>query len=224
MTNATSDHPPVDWSKWEPAGEGDGTVFETFDSEKQADNLKVRSPCPFMNSLANHHIFPHNGKGITKEMAVKALTTTINFDATVAGRFFDVALWTNPNHATTHSLDLDHLSRHGIIEHDVSLSRSDATLGNNASFNEDIWLDVVESFGDIDTVTVQIASGARYNRLIACKQAHTKSKKDFVYGIKEMAFSYGESALYLSVMGNPETKMAPLKYIKVLFGKLVSKN
>ncbi|KAF2270772.1 hypothetical protein CC78DRAFT_573123 [Lojkania enalia] len=39
-------HRPVDFKKWNPPGYRD-----------------VRSPCPLLNSLANHDIIPHNGKG-----------------------------------------------------------------------------------------------------------------------------------------------------------------
>jgi hypothetical protein len=133
-------------------------------NNNRANNAQVRSPCPFMNALADHHILPHKGKNITKAAAVSALTRTINFDATVASRFFDVALLSNPDHLTTHSVDLDNLSKHGIIEHDVSLSRSDASLGNDCSFDADIWEVTAKSLGEDDIITVDMASRLRYNR------------------------------------------------------------
>jgi hypothetical protein len=170
-----------------------------------------------MNALANHHIFPHDGKSITKEMAVKALTATINFDATVAGRFYDVALKANPDHFAT-SLDLDHLGQHGVIEHDVSLSRSDASFGNNHSFDHGTWNAVLESFGANKTADVQLSSTVRYSRLVAAKKAHHEANLDLNYGIKEMLFSYGETALYLSVLGDAEKGQASLDYLRVLVG------
>jgi hypothetical protein len=172
-----------------------------------------------MNALANHHILPHNGKNITKAAAVSALASTINFDTTVASRFFDVALLSSPDGLMTHSQDLDNLSRHGIIEHDVSLSRSDASLGNNSSYDSTVWKESAKSFGEDHIITVNTASQMRYERLIACKKAHEDLNKDVVYGIKEMLFSYGESALYLSVMGNHDTKQVPVEYVRVLIGK-----
>ena len=42
-------------STWSPAGPGD-----------------VRSPCPGLNSLANHGILPHNGKGMTISILVSS--------------------------------------------------------------------------------------------------------------------------------------------------------
>jgi hypothetical protein len=171
-----------------------------------------------MNALANHHIFPHDGKGITKEMAVKALTATINFDATVAGRFYDVALKANPDHVAT-SLDLDHLSQHGVIEHDVSLSRNDAVFGDNHSFDKDTWNAVLEAFGNNRTTDVQLSSNVRYGRMAAAKKTHAEAKMDFGYGVKEMLFSYGETALYLSVLGDAEKGQASLDYLRVLIGR-----
>jgi hypothetical protein len=80
-----------------------------------------------MNSLANHHIIPHDGRGITREMIVQVLASTVNFDPVVASRFFSAALLSNPNHGQQ-TLDLDMLSNHGALEHDTSLSRNDFVL------------------------------------------------------------------------------------------------
>ncbi|KAI2768199.1 hypothetical protein F4815DRAFT_498181 [Daldinia loculata] len=49
---------------------------------------------------------------------------------------FDTAIIINPN-ATFFTLD--QLNKHGILEHDASLSRSDAFFGNNHVFNETIF-------------------------------------------------------------------------------------
>ncbi|KAK3703260.1 hypothetical protein LTR37_014600 [Vermiconidia calcicola] len=51
---------------------------------------------------------------------------------------FDQALVANPEPNATW-FDLDHLNRHNILEHDASLSRSDAYFGNNHLFNQTIF-------------------------------------------------------------------------------------
>jgi hypothetical protein len=126
-------------------------------------------------------------------MAVKAMTSAINLDVEIAKIFASVALTTNPN-AHAHSFDLDHVSRHGLIEHDVSLSRDDFALGDNHTFNPDIWKSVLDTYGDSKETNFALATEARYNRVIAAKKAHEAANKDFTYGIKEAVLSYGVSS------------------------------
>jgi hypothetical protein len=174
-----------------------------------------------MNSLCNHHILPHNGKGITKEMAVNALTNAINLDSHVASVFASGALTCNPD-KTAHFFDLDHVSKHGILEHDLSLSRNDAALGDNTSFDQYIWGNVMKTYGDEENTNFKLASKAHYERFLACKKAHEAAGKDFQYGIKELILSYGETALFLGLLGDPKNGEIPLKYLKALFGKFLS--
>jgi hypothetical protein len=73
-----------------------------------------------LNTLANHGFLPHDGKDITVDKTISALSTALNFDADLGKFLFDFAVTTNPDaNATTFSLD--DLSRHDILEHDASL-------------------------------------------------------------------------------------------------------
>ena len=73
-----------------------------------------------LNTLANHGFLPHNGKNITEEITVNALHDALNINKTLGKFLFDFAAGTNPvKNATFY--DLDHLSRHNILEHDASL-------------------------------------------------------------------------------------------------------
>jgi len=179
---------------------------------------EVRSPCPFLNALANHSILPHDGKGIDEAMIVKALTETINFDATLAKRFFSVALFASPIVGAT-KLDLDQLAKHGVIEHDVSLSRNDFSLGDNNSFDADVWQTFTDQFESEDTIDVPTVSNARWHRLLACSEDHVRQGIKLQYGVKEMLFGYGESALYLAVFGDAEKGEIPTKYLRTLVEK-----
>jgi len=191
-------HPEIDWTTWRTPESGE-----------------VRSPCPVLNSLANHGVLPRDGKGVTKEMAVKAMTSAINLDAEIAKIFASVALTTNPDpHA--HSFDLNHISRHGLIEHDASLTRNDFTLGDNHTFNPDIWKSVLDTYGDSKETNFALAGEARYNRVIACKKAHEAANKEFIYGIKEAILSYGETAILMSLLGDPKNGKMPVEYLKIL--------
>jgi len=198
-SKSTQELVAVDWSKWNPAGDGD-----------------VRSPCPMINALANHSILPHNGKGITKAMAVEVLVKAINLDSKIANVFATGALTTNPDHSA-HSFDLNHLQKHGVIEHDVSLSRNDIALGDNHSFDKSVWEGVMASYGEATETDFGLVSKARYERMMASKKSHEEVKKDFQYGIKEFILSYGESALFLGILGDPKEGKIPLEYLRVLF-------
>jgi hypothetical protein len=195
MTTAT------DWSKWEAPREGD-----------------LRSSCPMLNALANHHVLPHDGKAITKEMAVNALVSAINLDKGICNVFAAGAITTSPEE-DAHSFDLNHVSKHGVIEHDVSLSRNDFALGSNITFDKGIWDGVMQTYGDATMTDFHSASKARYGRMLAAKKAHEEAGKPFQYGIKEFILSYGETALLLGLLGDPKDGKIPIQYIKTLVGK-----
>lgn len=73
-----------------------------------------------LNTLANHGFLPHSGKGITANKTIDALGSALNIDAVLSKFLFDFAATTNPQPNATF-FDLDHLSRHNILEHDASL-------------------------------------------------------------------------------------------------------
>jgi hypothetical protein len=49
-----------------------------------------------MNTLANHAYLPHTGLDITKSNAVYALTSALNFNASLAELMWDQAIIANP--------------------------------------------------------------------------------------------------------------------------------
>ena len=73
-----------------------------------------------LNTLANHGYLPRNGRGISKDMAIKVLDEVLNWDETVVSDLYDFAQPTNPQpNATT--INLKELTTHNILEHDASL-------------------------------------------------------------------------------------------------------
>ena len=119
----------------------------------------------------------------------------------------------NPNPLALY-FDLDMLDKHDfVIEHDASLSRADASTGDNHSFNQTIWDTVTAYFDGQKDATIPTAAKAKFNRVT------TESARDpkFSYGPVQFIFSYGETAIYLSTMGDPTTGVAPVNYVNVLF-------
>lgn len=119
----------------------------------------------------------------------------------------------NPNPELLY-FDLDMLDKHDfVIEHDASLSRADASTGNNYSFNQTIWDTVTAYFEGQANATISTAAKAKYQRVT------TEAARDpeFSYGPVQFIFSYGETAIYLSTMGDPTTGSAPVNFIQSLF-------
>lgn len=162
-------------------------------------------------------------------MAVEVLGTAFHIDPHIAALFTVGGISANPDHSA-HSFDLDHLDKHGVIEHDVSLSRNDAALGSNSKFSPEVFEETIKGYeavyrarnplankeSDI-TVDWEIASHVRYARVLSSKANHVKENKPFTYTLKEAITSYGESALLLNVLG--KDGHAPLPWIKIFMGK-----
>ena len=119
----------------------------------------------------------------------------------------------NPNPLAL-SFDLDMLAKHDfVIEHDASLSRADASTGNNHDFNQTIWNTVLNYYSGMTAATIPVAAKAKFNRVT------TEASRDpsFTYGPAQFIFSYGETAIYLSTMGDPMTGVAPINFVRSLF-------
>ncbi len=79
---------------------------------KAAQPGEVRSPCPMLNSLANHEILPRSGQRITREILNEALTGYLKLDAGVANFLATQALdGVGYDDAGVRYFDLDGLQR-----------------------------------------------------------------------------------------------------------------
>jgi hypothetical protein len=112
------------------------------------------------------------------------------------------------------AFDLDDLNQHNFpIEHDASMSRQDAALGNDQPFYNPNWQQYIKFFTGKTTTDVPTASKAKYARY---QDSKTKNPK-FVYGLREAVFSYGENAIYLQAMSDPVSGEAKVSYVRSLF-------
>ncbi|KAA8566951.1 hypothetical protein EYC84_010047 [Monilinia fructicola] len=188
------------FTAWSPPGAGD-----------------VRSPCPGINSLANHGFLPHDGKGITIPDLIAALDTALNVGADFATAIGGAGLLSVPGNLLATSFDLDNLNEHNFpIEHDASLSRSDYFTSpnhDNYSFNQTIFNQVLAFYSSQTRTSIPIAAAAKYARL----KTEEKEDAQFVYQAQQFLLSYGESALYLSVLGDPVEGVADLEWVRVFF-------
>jgi len=118
----------------------------------------VRSPCPGLNALANHDICPRDGKGYTIPLLTKCLADGMNMGADFSLFVGSAGVGSNPNFLSF-QFDLDQLDRHNIvIELDASLSRDDASTGNNYSFNSTVWDTVLAHYTGMSETSIPVGS------------------------------------------------------------------
>ncbi|KAJ6631323.1 Cloroperoxidase [Mycena sp. CBHHK59/15] len=170
----------------------------------------VRSPCPGLNTLANHGYLPRNGKNISIPMMLNAAIEGFNVgpDAVIQAAKFGLLSGDDPT-----TLNLDALKLHSLIEHDASLSRNDFALGDNLRFNETIFSTLANSNPGVDYYNATSAGHVQHDRLaisLATNPNITNTPKEFLIRTRE-------SGLYLSVMGDVLTGVAPKKFVQIFF-------
>ncbi|KAF1919446.1 Peroxidase, family 2-domain-containing protein [Ampelomyces quisqualis] len=157
-----------------------------------------------MSSLANHGFIHRDGKKMTIPHLIKGLAEGLNMGA-------DFTVAPNPLGG---SFDLDDLNTHNFpIEHDASMSRQDAALGNAQPFYNPNWQQYISFFDGKTTTDIPTASKAKFARY----QDSLAKNPDFTYGVREAVLSYGENTLYLQTLSDPVSGKANVEYVKTLF-------
>ncbi|KAJ7120741.1 Chloroperoxidase [Mycena crocata] len=183
-----------------------------FIAPKKGD---VRGPCPGLNTLANHGYLPRNGKNFTPKQLLDAGIAGFNLDPApiaVAAKF---GILTKEDSATFDTMDLDKLSAHNIIEHDASISRNDFGdgTGDNTHFNETTFSTLANANSGKDTYDPVSAGQVQRDRL-----AHSLATNPLTLNTqKEFLLRSRESALYLSIFGDPLTGVASKKFVNIFF-------
>lgn len=164
-------------------------------------------------ALANHGFIHHNGRDMTIPHLIKGLAEGLNIGADFTTAIGGAGLLSSPN-PLGGSFDLSDLSLHNFpIEHDASISRQDAALGNPQPFDNPSWQQYIRFFDGktvTDILTASKAKFARYNDSLT-------RNPEFVYGVREAFLSYGENALYLQAMADPVSGNAQISYVRSFF-------
>jgi len=164
-----------------------------------------------LNTLANHGFLPHDGKDITRSVAADALFDSLYINKTLAGTIFDFGLRTNPKPNST-TFSLNDLGNHNILEHDASLSRSDARFGSTIAFNQSIFDDTKSHWTD-EIVTLQMAANARTARI---KKSMAENPEYSMSALGD-GFSLGESVAYVVLLGDKKTATVRRSWLEFLF-------
>ncbi|KAF2111423.1 Chloroperoxidase [Lophiotrema nucula] len=179
LVSATPQYGEGSISSWHPAGPND-----------------FRGPCPMMNTLANHGFLPRDGRNLTKANVVKGLGDGLNFDPTLAGIMWDQAIIANPEPNATF-FTLDNLNRHNVLEHDASMSRSDAFFGNNHVFNQTVF-DTTTVYWTASTLDAKQLTNGKLFRQIDSRA----SNPNYTFTASTENFSVGEVAAPIIVFGD----------------------
>ncbi|KAJ7586847.1 Chloroperoxidase [Mycena floridula] len=170
----------------------------------------LRSPCPALNTLANHGFLPRDGKGLTQDLVIKASGDGFN----VAPELLFLAARLGLSSSTDlNTFTLDDIKLYNSIEHDASLSRGDFALGDNLHFNETIYQTLANSNPGVDFFNATSAGQVQKERLAISQATNPK----LINTSKEFGIRTGQSALYLSIFGGPLTGVAPKKLVNVFF-------
>ncbi|KAJ7579896.1 Cloroperoxidase [Mycena floridula] len=170
----------------------------------------LRSPCPALNTLANHGFLPRDGRNLTPDIVIQASQDGFNVAADV---LFFPARQSLTTGTTLETFTLDDIKLHNNIEHDASLSRGDFALGDNLHFNETIYQTLANSNPGVDFFNATSAGQVQKERL-AISQATNPNN---INTSKEFGARTGQSALYLSVFGDPITGVAPKEFVNIFF-------
>ncbi|CAI6331161.1 unnamed protein product [Periconia digitata] len=187
----------IDFTNWAPPGPGD-----------------IRGPCPAMNSMANHHILPHNGRNLTVPMMADALAATFNLSPEMGTIVATIGLSTTPD-PSAGFMDLNHLNKHNAFEHDASLSRVDHYFSGDegiAKFDNATFGRWFSHFKGLEYIDIEIAAKARY----AMVKHSRENTPGFTYEEQHRITSYAETIKYLKTMID-STGKCKTEFVKILF-------
>ncbi|CAG8605029.1 12609_t:CDS:2 [Funneliformis caledonium] len=167
----------------------------------------VRSPCPFINSLANHGFLPRSGKDYTMSKLFNALRKGFNAGTALATW---LTFWSFLLHGKLfRTIDLQN---HNVLEHDASLSRQDVAIGDNVKVDKDL-VDLMLSQKIDEKINIESLA-----KLYNIRQADSKERnKDFKFGWKHKILVLGEYSLFLNVIGGATNKEVDAKIVETFF-------
>ncbi|PCH41809.1 hypothetical protein WOLCODRAFT_137592 [Wolfiporia cocos MD-104 SS10] len=174
-----------------------------------------RSPCPALNTLANHGYLPRDGKCITPEVLMKGLREGYHLSAPLAwvlvqGGFYLLG-------QRRKRICLHDLARHNAIEHNASLVHPDveprdeyAPIDMHERMLEDL-LAFASASADGFLMTHNDVARARVAR-----EAEYLAPMDRLHA----EIARGEMAIVLNLFNNPDPAPGPAAPPKTLLGKL----
>jgi hypothetical protein len=160
-----------------------------------------RSPCPGLNTLANHGYLPRDGKNITLDTALAVVQEHYNLGDDLLALIASL---------TPSSFDLNDLSGHDDpIEHDASLTRVDSYFGGDESL---IALNRTAELlirGVDGTISLEDVAKARA-KVVTWSETYNP---EFSWGATQQFLANAESGLLLRVIGGGNTESAKTSFV-----------
>ncbi|KAJ3218274.1 hypothetical protein HDU67_006247 [Dinochytrium kinnereticum] len=157
------------------------------------------APCPFVNSFVNHGILPRHG--MTKEQLTHAMKDIMKLDSSSTSFFTSSALdagYTDQDGVKR--VDVGNLRPHGVLEHDASMTRDDAALGDNVHVNLTMYNQLRSLSQDSTHITLE---DLIQFRILREDDSRTRNP-NFTYTYKERYTANGEAAiLFLILRADP---------------------
>ncbi|KAG6953350.1 hypothetical protein JG688_00012866 [Phytophthora aleatoria] len=152
-----------------------------------------RSPCPALNTLANHGYLPRNGQNITHDKLSTALQNVYNIGPGVVA----ILISQVPD-----PISLDYLGIHNNVEHDASLAHTDAYYGHDPMLaNETLAEDLFKRAGSDGLLTNKIVAKTRKDRGKTCNAENPEC----TYGVKAQSLAFLEASVLLMALGSGDT-------------------
>ncbi|KAJ4325971.1 hypothetical protein N0V94_000336 [Neodidymelliopsis sp. IMI 364377] len=183
-----------------------------FSNWHPPSSTDLRSPCPGLNSLANHGIIPRDGRNLTVPLLVERLGAALLLSPETAMTVSLDGMRTSSDPASK-SFTLDDLNKHNIIEHDGSLSRQDHNLGGTRQFDPEVFKETLGYFDGKEEVGIEDLARVRWGRIQTSKNLN----EEFVYGPSQRMSSYLESAILHGVFKDAKSGKAKVNWIDVFF-------
>lgn len=163
-----------------------------------------RGPCPALNALANDGYLPHDGR-VTADQLVHAIHERLGVATSIAGVLAKAAVdnFGKPGENGETVVDLSDLVRHGVIEHDASLTRPDSRDGDAGPVCAPLLEQLLGLSKDGQTLTLEDLATAHQLRIAQSSAGgHSVPIKASVLGLFEAAVLYqvlrGKSSIALT--------------------------
>jgi hypothetical protein len=126
---------------------------------------------------------------------------------------WEQAIIANPTPNATF-FTLEQLNVHNVLEHDASLSRTDAAFGNNHVFNQTVF-DTSKAWWTDEVVSAeQLAHSKIFRQLVSRAE-----NPDYTFSASTEEFSLGEVAAPIIAFGDTKAGTVPKELMVYFFGK-----
>ncbi|KAG8903528.1 hypothetical protein FRB99_003159 [Tulasnella sp. 403] len=156
-----------------------------------------RSPCPGLNTLANHGILPRDGKAVTYQQLIDGIQHAYNLSPTLAEQLTASARLLDQGRG---HIDLHDLNALNVIQHDASFSRPDIAFYSDQGVPH---ANLVQHFLDASTdgKKLTLADMAYFSGLRRAECKASNGQYSLTYSFVHKFFGSGNAALMYAIFG-----------------------